>query len=289
MDLSIIIISRNTKELLSGCLSSVFQSLKNTDFSFEVIVVDNASTDGSCEILQKNFKTAILIKNQSNIGFGKANNQGILKSKGEFILFLNSDTKVLPGSIDKLFTFSRSHKNCFVGPNLVNPNGTAQTSCGPFFSLPVVFASLFLKGDVLGITRWSPDTLKKVDWVSGACLMAPKKVIMDGLLFDEEIFMYMDEIDLLFRAKKRGYTVYFYPEPNVIHVGCGSSTDKRKGPILNIFKGLQFLYRKHHPSWQMPILRGMLTVKAVLGIIIGTVSGNRELKTTYEEALRLVH
>ena len=111
---------------------------------------------------------------------------------------------------------------------------------------------------------------------------------MDGLLFDEDIFMYMDEIDLLFRAKKKGYTVYFYPEANVMHIGSGSSIDKRKAPILNIFRGFQLFYGKHYPGWQMSILRSMLQCKAFLGIIIGLITQNRELKTTYEEALRLV-
>ena len=111
---------------------------------------------------------------------------------------------------------------------------------------------------------------------------------MDGLLFDEDIFMYMDEIDLLFRAKKKGYTVYFYPEANVMHIGSGSSIDKRKGPILNIFRGLQLFYKKHYPGWHMPILRGMLQCKAFFGIIIGLMTGNSVLKTIYEEALRLV-
>lgn len=289
MDLSIIITSRNTRELLSRCVSRVYQTLKNADFSFEIIVADNASTDGSRSMLQKKFNTVVLIANKTNVGFGKANNQGIRKSKGEYIVLLNSDTEVLPHAVQKLLSFSRSHRNCFVGPKLVNPDGSAQTSCGPFFTIPVIFAILFLKGDIFGVTRWSPNSTKKVDWVSGACLIAPKKVFLDGLLFDEDIFMYMDEIDLLYRARKKGYAAYFYPESTVVHLGSGSSIDKRKGPILNIFRGFQLFYRKHFPGWRLLVLRGMLQCKAFLGIFIGYMTGNRELQTTYEEASRLVH
>jgi len=288
MDVSIIITSRNTKELLYRCLLSIYESVKTATFSFEIIVVDNASTDGSTEMMRSKFPKVIVTKNKTNVGFGKANNQGIIKSKGHFILLLNSDTEVFPEAISNLYRFSRSHTNCFVGPKLINPDRSVQTSCGPFFSLPVVFAILFLKGDVLGITRWSPDRIKKVDWVSGACLMASKKTFLDGLLFDEDIFMYMDEIDLLYRARKKGYDVYFYPETRAIHIGSGSSVDKQKSPILNIYRGLQLFYTKHNPGWQMPILKGMLQCKALMGIIIGILTGNRKLKNIYEEAIRLV-
>jgi GT2 family glycosyltransferase len=288
MDLSIIIVSCNTKKLLENCLRSINSTLERSDFSYEVIVVDNASTDSTRAFLKRQFPKVVLIQNKTNVGFGKANNQGIIKSKGHSILLLNSDTEVLPEAISNLYRFSRQHIGSFVGPKLVNPDHTPQTSTGVFFSLPVVFSILFLKGDVLGITRWSPNTTKKVDWVSGACLMATKKVFLDGLMFDEGIFMYMDEIDLLYRAHKKGYEVYFYPQSKVVHVGSGSSIDKRKGPILNIFRGLQLFYRKYHPGFQTSVLLGMLQCKALLGIIIGLMTGNRELKTTYEEALRLV-
>jgi len=288
MDLSIIIVSHNTKGLLGRCLTSVYHTLQKQDFSFEVIVVDNASTDGSVEMIRKQFRSVILIKNKTNEGFGKANNRGIRKSIGTQTLLLNSDTEVMPGTIQKLFAFIRTHKDSFVGPKLLNPDGSDQSSCGPFFSLPVVFAILFLKGDVLGVTRWSPNELKKVDWVSGACLMASKKSFSDGLFFDEDIFMYMDEIDLLYRAQKKGYSVYFYPEAQVMHIGSGSSPDKRKIPILNIYRGLLLFYKKHYPGWQLPILRGMLQCKALMGILIGTLLGRKELKNTYEEAIRLV-
>jgi len=288
MDLSIIIVSRNTKKLLENCLRSINSTLELSDFSYEVIIVDNASTDGTRVFVKRQFPEVVLIENRTNVGFGKANNQGIIKSKGHSILLLNSDTEVFPEAIPNLYQFSRQHMGSFVGPKLVNPDHTPQTSTGVFFSLPVVFSILFLKGDVLGITRWSPNTTKKVDWVSGACLMAPKKIFLDGLMFDEGIFMYMDEVDLLYRAHKKGYEVYFYPQSIVVHVGSGSSIDKRKGPILNIFRGLQLFYRKYHPGFQMSVLQGMLQCKALLGISIGMVTGNSVLKTTYEEALRLV-
>jgi len=288
MDLSIIITSHNTKELLLRCLTSLYQWLEKGKVTFEIIVVENASTDGTVEMVEKSFPKVILLKSKTNEGFGKSNNQGIKKAKAERILLLNSDTEIQERAIEKLLLFSEAHGNDFVGPKLLNPDGTPQTSCGPFFSLPVVFAMLFLKGDRLGLTRWSPGTIQKVDWVSGACIMGATSLFLDGLLFDEGIFMYMEEIDLLYRARKKGHSVYFLPEANVVHVGSGSSKDKRKSPILNIYKGLQIFYKKHYPGWQMPVLKGMLQCKALLGILAGILTGNKELKNTYEEAIGMV-
>ena len=288
MDLSIIITNYNTRELLSSCLTSLYRTLEHVDFSFEIIVVDNASVDRSAEMIQKTYPKVLIIKNKTNLGFGKANNQGIRKSTGAYILLLNSDTEARGDAIQKLLLFSRRHPSSFVGPKLLNIDGSDQTSCGPFFSLPVVFAVLFLKGDVLGITRWSPRVTKKVDWVSGACLIAPRKLFFDDLFFDESIFMYMDEIDLLYRAKKKGYAVYFYPESRVVHVGSGSSINRRKGPILSIYRGFMQFYQKFYPASCVRVLRRMLQCKAFIGIILGICTGNKELKNTYEEAFKLV-
>jgi len=253
-----------------------------------VIVVDNVSTDGTREMLAKKYPKVISILNKDNIGFGRANNQGIQKSKGEYVLLLNSDTIIPNHAIKKLYDFTKKHPRSFVGPKLLNMNRTSQTSCGPFFSLPVVFASLFLKGDVIGLTRFSPRQTKRVDWVSGACIMAAKKLFMDNLLFDEKIFMYMEEIDLLMRAKRKGYGTYFYAGSPIIHLGGGSSVNKRTGPVLNIYKGLLYVYNKHCSKRSLVVLRLLLRLKAYFSIGVGMVTGSTYLKTTYAEALKLV-
>lgn len=288
MDLSIIIISKDTKVLLSRCLTSIERTCKKVPFTFEILVVDNASKDGSVQMVRSRFPKVIVVENTSNLGFGKANNQGIKKSKGTYVLLLNSDTEVENGAIEGLLAYSRSHPKSFIGPRLVNPDGTRQTSCGPFFTLPVVFAALFLKGDRLGITRWSPKSVKRVDWVSGASIISRKTSFLDDLLFDEHIFMYMEEIDLLYRAKQKGYEVFFYSEATVMHVGSGSSKDSKKSPILNIYKGFQLFYRKHYPRWQLPVLQAMLQCKALLAILYGYSIGDKQTVTTYEEAIALV-
>ncbi len=288
MNLSIVIVSFNTVKLTDDCLSSVIKSLKGSDISYEIIVVDNVSTDGTREMLAKKYPKVITILNSDNVGFGRANNQGIRKAKGEYILLLNSDTLIPNHAINKLYEFTRKHPRSFVGPKLLNMNRTPQTSCGPFFSLPVVIASLFLRGDVIGLTRWSPRISKRVDWVSGACIMAAKKLFMDNLLFDEKIFMYMEEIDLLMRAKMKGYGTYFYAGSPIIHLGGGSSVNKRTGPVLNIYKGLMYVYNKHNSKRALSMLKFLLRLKALVLIGLGIVIGSRYLKTTYAEALKLV-
>jgi GT2 family glycosyltransferase len=287
LDLSIIIVSFNTKKILGDCLKSIKKTLAGDALTYEVVVIDNNSVDGTREMLISDFPEVATILNDGNAGFGKANNQGIKIAKGTHILLLNSDTVVLPQAIQKLFTFSKLKGNAFVGPKLLNADRTPQTSTGPFFSLWVVFAALFLKGDI-GITRQSPDKICRVDWLSGACIMGPKKLFLDGLLFDEGIFMYMEEIDLLYRASKKGFKTYFYPFSRIIHLGAASSTNKKKGPVLNIYRGLLYLYKKHYGRVPLFFLRCMLKKKAIALYIIGILIGNSYLKETYGEAFRLV-
>lgn len=288
MDLSIIIVSFNTRKLTEDCINSAIRSLKASGLRFEIILVDNVSTDGTREMLKKKFPRVVTILNRENVGFGRANNQGIKTAMGDYILLLNSDTIVLNNAIGKLVAFGRQHPNAFIGPKLLNADRSPQSSSGPFFSIPVVFASLFLKGDYIGLTRWSPNRARKVDWVSGACLLGPKKLFMQDLLFDEHIFMYMEEIDLLMRARSKGFPTYFYPRSHIVHLGAASSTNKKKGPVLNIYRGFIYLYKKHGTPTQVSLLRVLLKIKAVIGWSVGVIMGNAYLKETYEEAYHLV-
>lgn len=288
MDVSIIIVSYNTKQLTDDCLSSIKKSLSGTSIRYEILVIDNVSVDGTKEMIEKKYPEVVRIWNTENVGFGRANNQGIKKAKGTYILLINSDTIAINKSIPKLYEFAKLHPRAFVGPKLLNMDRSAQTSCGPFLTSWVVFAALFLKGDVIGLTRWSPNRMRYVDWVSGACMIAQKKLFMDDLLFDEKIFMYMEEIDLLMRARKKGYRTMFYPGSQIVHLGGGSSTNKRTGPVLNIYRGLLFVYRKHYSKFALFVLRRMLHWKAIISMAIGVVTGSDYLKKTYAEAYKLV-
>ena len=275
MNLSIIVPSYNTKILLDRCLNSIYESLKDATIDFEVIIIDNASNDGTIELLSNKYPRVKKILNKENLGYGKANNQGIRKASGEYILLLNSDIIVRNNAIGKLFSFR--NPNAFVGGKLLNEDGSPQASCGPMYTLPIVFAMLFLKGDALGVSRYSPNSIKRVGWISGACILAQKQTFVDADLFDEDIFLYMEEIDLFYRAKRE---VLFYPEAEFIHTGSASS-GSRKTPVINIYKGLVYFYRKHGSIMEQAILLTMLRTKARLAIALG----GKKTKTMYEQAL----
>ncbi len=288
--LSIIIISYNTKELTLNCLKSVLEETDRTNLPYEIVLVDNNSTDGSVEAV-KALKSPLIsiIEEKNNLGFGKGNNLAVKKAKGEYILLLNSDTVVLEGGIEKLFNFyeQRQQKIQFLGGKLLNKDMTLQPSAAPFYSPIVVFLALFLRGDYWGATRYSPSSEKRVDWISGACILTKKSYYTELGGFDEDIFMYMEEVDLLYRAAKRGYFTYFYPEAKFIHLGSASS-GQRTFPIVQVYQGFLFFYHKHYSRFSLNLLKIMLKLKAVIGVSIGRVFRNKYLVETYEKAYKIV-
>lgn len=291
LQLSIIIINYNTKEITNQCLISVLDSLRDKAINFEIILIDNASTDGSLnffsQLSQRNHQINY-IYNKKNLGFAKANNQGLKLAKGEYILFLNSDTIILNKAINKLLNFYQQNEDKihFLGPKLLNKDLTPQSSAGYFFNLLVTFVVLFLKGDRIGLTRFSPSKLKKIDWISGACLLTKKEIMEKINGFDEKIFMYMDEVDLLYRAKQKGYTTFLYPEAKIIHYGSASSN--KTYPIWQLYKGLIYFYKKHYSTPSLFFLKLMLYLKAIIAILVGKSFKNRYLIETYGQALKFI-
>lgn len=295
-DLSIIIISYNTIDITKRCLDSIFESFTGKqDFLVEVIVLDNDSTDGTKEMLQHyNHKKVAqsmlhLHFSKENLGFSKGNNKAVSYARGDTLLLLNSDTESFEGSIQQLYHYFHSKENPFsiVGAKLIERDrSTPQPSCGPAYTLLTIIMFLFLAGDRLHITRYSPDIVKEVAWVSGACFIMKKEeyLALDG--FDEGIFMYMEEIDLMHRARIRGMRVGFYPHSRFIHLGSASS-QKRTEPIIQVYRGYLYFYKKHHSQIQLVLLKSLLQLKALVALAIGKITGNDYLKNTYEKALAI--
>ena len=292
IDLSIVIVSYNTKKVTEDCIESINRSLTNSEIKYEIIVVDNDSRDGSAQALQKIAQNKVnqlsYSQTGSNLGFGRGNNFGVKKAVGKYILLLNTDTIVLNRAIEKLYNFYVENEKevHFLGAKLLNLDLTPQPSACRFFTLPVVFATLLLKGDYWGLTRSSPDKFCQVDWISGACIMTTKKHYQRLGGFDKNIFMYMEEVDLLYRAKKLGLNTFFYPASQIIHLGSASSNGKTF-PILQVYKGFLFFYKKHYSIFHLFALRLILKFKALIAYLIGKIRGNQYLIKTYEEAFKL--
>lgn len=292
LDLSIIIVSYNTKKITKECIESINRSMTGSKIKYEIVVADNASKDGSHELLEKmtSDKTNHLIYFQTgeNLGFGRGNNYAVKRSNGKYVLLLNSDTIVLNKAIEKMFNYYVENQRSvhFLGPKLLNRDLTAQASAARFFTLPIVFAALLLKGDYWGATRSSPNDLKKVDWVSGACILTTRKLYDRLHGFDKNIFMYMEEVDLLYRAAKKGLNTYFYPDSQIIHLGSASSGGKTF-PILQVYRGFLFFYKKHYSLLHLLGLHAILKFKAAVAYIIGRIKNNQYLVNTYGEAFKI--
>lgn len=294
--LSTIIISFNTKDITLKCLQTIYDEQIATNDINEVIIWDNVSRDGTIEAIQGFIKnhsdkpnlTFSLHSNPENIGFGTGNNRALPLTDAPTLLLLNSDTEVLDNAIQKLYDDFISKNNEFgiVGGKLFNLDLSPQASCGPYFTLPVIIGFLLLRGEYWGFSRYSPNEIKQVDWISGACMMMTREIFEQNQ-FDEEVFMYMEEIELQYRARKQGVKIGFYPNAHFIHHGAASSGNKIK-PIQNTFKGFVWLYKKHHSKLELFLLLLILKFKAFFGIFIGKILKNDNLIKTYEGALQII-
>ncbi len=288
VDLSILIVSYNTQNLTLRCLETIFaHPPKNC--SYEVLVLDNNSTDGSPEAIENTYPQVRLFRSKENVGFSKGNNYLARKANGIHVLFLNSDIEILNDALTKMYACYQAHRKevGFMGGRLLNSTMTPQPSCGHFYTLPVVGAALFLRGDYWGLTRWSSDVFQIVDWVSGACILTTKQAFSALKGFDEHIFMYMEEVDLLFRARRSGVLTALCPDARFIHHGSASSNGRTQ-PILNVYKGFIYFYKKHYDGFSLFVLKRMLQLKAIVGYGLGVVTQNHYLQQTYGKALRLV-
>lgn len=225
MGLSIIIVNFNTKELLKKCLESIFRVKEHESgrVEMEIIVVDNGSTDGSVEAIEARYKDIKILRNEENLGFAKANNQGIKISKGDYILLLNSDTEVRSGALDKLVQFAEKHPDAGVaGARLLNPDGSIQPSVYHFPTIWRAIAEYWLgkrgvyeKYALTGaLTGTDPVS---VEAVTGAAMLIPRKTIEKVGLLDERYFLYFEDLDFCRRARETGLKIYYLPSAEVIH------------------------------------------------------------------------
>lgn len=254
MDLSVIIVNWNTRDYLSACLHSI--KANPPGCAHEVIVVDNASADGSADMVRERFPWVRLIANVGNEGYAEGNNAGIRESSGEYVLLLNPDTEVTPGSIDALLGFAGAHPDAAaVGCRLIGPDGNVQQSCRSFPDpLGILFeytrlSRVFPKSRRFGsyrMTYFHYTHAAEVDQPMGSCLLLSRKSLDDVGMFDKEFPIFFNEVDWCFRAKERGWKIYFTPDSEVIHHGGAGTGQIKPEMSRESHRSLWRFYRKHY-------------------------------------------
>jgi GT2 family glycosyltransferase len=256
MELSIVIVNWNVKDLLAQCLTSIYSSSNYRDI--EVIVIDNASTDGSGEMIKSEFPQVKLIVNKRNCGFAASCNQGIRVAHKPFILFLNPDTVILSLAMERTLDFLKTTpKAGIVGCKILNPDGSLQYSCRSFPSFwNYFFESFFLyklfpKNHFIGnfyMTNFSYDKIREVDVVLGAFMMCSKKTLDEVGYFDERFFMYSEETDLCYRIREHDFRVYFFPDAEIIHYSRASASQYPTEMFKQDHRSRFLFMRKHYSS-----------------------------------------
>lgn len=294
VNLSIIILNYNTKDLLRDCLESIKKSQKNA-FSFEVIVVDNASTDGSSQMIKKEFSRVKLIQSKRNLGFSGGNNLGLRKASGRYILFLNSDTVIKPESFKKMINFM--DKNPQVGvstPKTMLFSGGMDPDCHRGFPTPwasiyyfLGLEKLFPKSKIFGQYHkfyLNLNEAHEIDAGFGTFMFVRREALEQVGYWDENYFFYGEDLDLFYRIKKAGWKVMFYPEVLVIHhKGASSGLRKESRKISRAsretriktakasIKAMEIFYNKFYkdkyPSWITWIVVSGIKIKGCFRVI----------------------
>ncbi len=272
IELSIIILNYNGKNYLFKCLRSIYQFPPNR--KFEIIVVDNNSNDGSQEMVRKNFPQVKLICNRENLGFTRANNIGIKFSRGEFILLLNNDTRVLAQSLDILLNEIKSHPEIgVIAPALLNEDFSYQLSYGLHPNLKNEFLQKFFLKILfkLRLRKKGDNWKKEVDWVSGACLLTTKEVLHYTNYFDEEFFLYFDDSDLCARIRKLGKKIVYFPKAKIVHYLGKSKEIIPLKHLIEYRKSQLYFYKKHNSKIEFILLKLYLSFKFLVFFILSKI------------------
>lgn len=264
MDLSIIIVNWNTKKYLLQCLGSIFKI--GQKYSGEVIVVDNASQDGSEAEAKKKFPTIQLIENEENLGFAKATNQGLRKAEGRYLLLLNPDTQVKEGALERLIVFMDVCPEAGVaGAQLLNADGSKQNSIANFPSLGTELLNKSL------LRRLFPSRFPgkgenylepiEVESVIGACMMVRREAMEQVGVLDENYFLFLEETDWCFQMKRAGWKVFHVPHAEIYHFQGKSAETKKEKARLEYYRSRYHFFKKNRGLWQWFVLLIGLLIK----------------------------
>jgi len=276
--LSVVIVNWNAKQLLQACLDSIYSTVGS--LSHEVIVVDNASTDGSAAMIGVQYPQVRLLQNRENVGFARANNQAIPLSVGRYILLLNPDTIVCPGALQRLIDFMEIHpESGAVGPKIIHPQGRLRVlSCGYQLGLRTVFNHFFFLSRLfpthpafrgLHLLAGVHDAVPmQVEWLSGAALLVRRRVIEEVGLLDERWFMYAEDKEWCDRIMQAGWTLYHVPGAEVIHYFGASSRQNERTSTMWIRSMHHYFVVRCHPSRGKLLLFDLVVT---LGLVLRTL------------------
>ena len=279
IDFSVIIVSWNAKHFLIPCLASLFETVKG--YSFEVIVVDNASTDGSPEAVEEQFPSVKVIRNTQNLGFAKANNIALKHCVGKYLFLVNSDVKILDGCVDEMIRFMDRRPDAgLAGPKILNADGTLQPHCryAPSywntFCEAVGLHRLGLRWPMFSgqfMLHFPHDQVREVEVLSG-CFWVARKTAFDpvgGL--DETFFFYGEDIDWCCRYRKMGWTILFNPQAQAIHYGGGSSENSPVRFYLEMQRADLQYWLKHHGRFGRFYYAGMIFLRQGVRLMVELV------------------
>ena len=271
VDMSIVLVCWNNKAYLDPCLKSLYEGgLKS---SFDVVVVDNGSTDGSQQMLAEKYPDVMLIQNEGNVGLGKASNQGIEATNGRYVLLLNNDTLVNGPALDVLVEYLDAHPEAGASAGkLLNPDGSFQSGFAPFSTLLEEFLIVTHIGEMLWLgypSHGDSNEIKATGWMSSACLLVRRAALDQIGLLDEGYFIYGDEADLQYRLNKAGWKVVFLPNSSIIHFG-GRSMDRWKRRKM-VYRGKMMFYKKNYSFLSTLLLRLLFFVMSLLKLLVWCV------------------
>ncbi len=294
--LSVLIVNWNVRELLRECLRSIERG--RGDLEVEVIVVDSASSDGSAAMVAAEFPWVTLLPQGENVGFPRGNNIALAHARGDYLLLLNPDTVVLGDALPALVAYLQAHPDVgVVGPQLLNPDGSVQSSRRRFPTLATGFLeSTWLEGLAPGVLRryyaldLPDDAPADVDWLTGACLMAPRAVYARVGGLDEGYFMYSEELDWCRRIVAAGWRVVYYPAARVVHHVGKSSEQAVTARHINFQRAKLRYFRKYHGRGAAALLRAFLLLsyawQMALEAAKGALGSQRALRRQRVRAYR---
>ena len=275
---SIILVSWNTRELLRACLRSVYAQADSAHGApLELILIDNASTDGTPAAIRAEFPAVRLIHNPVNVGFAAANNQGLSMASGEILILLNPDTELRPGSVAALADFMDAYPTAgAAGALLLNPDGTLQDSAYPMLGLGrEIWRMLHLdrlhRLASYPLEDWASGGPRGVGVAQGACLALRRKALESVGLLDEQYFMYTEEVDLCYRMARAGWGVYWVPQARVLHYGGQSTRQAETEMFLRLYESKVRFFRKHFGAGAARLYKAILAVVSVPRIFAGAL------------------